>query len=212
MSGWTILLCILLFVIFLVSLGLVTQCSTSIGPSNADSNLAQAYKITTIIAVVLWIALALVIIAGILFLIYGGEVLESENIISQYQSNGSIWTTLLFIILMILLIIVGVGSSAAAVDISKFAGYKNNQAVLKAFDDCCLSAGLCIGTLLIIIVVFIIRYVYSDTPTPINSTTVPVTAATTSIPVTPVVSAGAGAANIKNAVAAETVVQLQKKI
>ena len=162
MSGWTILYCVFLLVIFLVSLGLITQASTYIGASNTDPNLQQAYKITTIIAVVLWFAIAAVIIGGILLFVFGGEAIEAESIVTQYQNYGNIWSTILFIIFMLLLIVVGVGAAAAAVSISKFNGYQNNQNIMKAFDDCCLAAGLCLGTLLIIIGIFIIRYFYSD--------------------------------------------------
>lgn len=200
MSGWTILYCVFLLVIFLISLGLITQASTKIGASNADPNLQNAYKITTIIAVVLWIAIAAVIFGGVSLFLVGGEAIEAESVVAQYQNNGSIWSTLFFILLMILLIIVGVGAAAAAVDISKFTGYNNNADLVKAFDDCCYAAGLCLGTLFIIFGIFIISYFYTSDPTPVTNT----------IPVTKNTNNGVGAANVKTIIAQEVVKELAK--
>lgn len=209
MSGWTILYCVILFVIFLISLGLITQASTKIGASNADPNLQQAYKITTIIAVVLWFAIAASIVGAAAFIFSGGgEAIEAESLVAQYQNNGSIWSTLLFIFFMLLLIIVGVGAAASAVDISRFTGYQNNQDVLKAFDNCCYAAGLCLGTLLIIIGIFIIRFFYTDTPTTTPTTTIAAPAVTPTV-----TSAGAASINTKNIktiIAEEAVKQVVK--
>lgn len=175
MSGWSVLLIIILIISFLISIGLVTQASTKIGDNQSDPNLQYAYKITTTIAVVIWVSLALLIIGfvgGLVAYFYSGA--EEASLVESYANaqQSSWWdiiTTIIFFIIFVVLIIIGIYAAIAAVYISKYSGYKTNPAILTAFDDCCYAAALALGTILIIIGIWIIQYFYNQ-PTPKQQT------------------------------------------
>lgn len=169
-TGWTILYCIILIIVFILSVGLLTQASTLIGASQTDPNLQEAYKITTTIAVVVWVAIGFISFGGILLLLFGGEAIEAESVVAQYQKATTSWGetigNIIFFIVFILLIVVGVFSAIASVAISRYTGYQNNTSILKAFDDCCYAAAICLGTILLIIGIYIISYFYNRQPEP----------------------------------------------
>lgn len=176
MSGWSILFMIILIVVFLISVGLITQASTKIGDSQTDPNLQYAYKITTTIAVIIWVSIALLIIGfigGLIAYFYSGA--EEASLVESYAnaSQSSWWDTIsfiVFIIIFIILIVIGIYSAIAAVYISKYNGYKTNQPILIAFDDCCYSAALSLGTILLLIGLWIASYFYNQPSTPIETT------------------------------------------
>jgi hypothetical protein len=207
MSGWSTLLIIILIIVFLISSGLITQASTKIGSSQTDPNLQYAYKITTTIAVVIWVSLALLLIGfigGLIAYFYSGA--EEASLAESYAnaSQSSWWdyvVSFIFLVVFIILIIIGIYAAIAAVYISKYSGYKNNPAILTAFDDCCYAAALALGTILLVIGVWIISYFYNQPTEPIIQPTTPiVTQPTTSQQVIEqavskqIVQRGAGAA------------------
>ena len=178
MSGWSILYIIILIIVFLISVGLITQASTKIGDNQTDPNLQYAYKITTTIAVIIWVSIALLIIGfigGLIAYFYSGA--EEASLVESYAnaSQSSWWDTIsyiVFIIIFIILIVIGIYSAIAAVYISKYTGYKNSVDILIAFDDCCYSAGLSLGTILLIIGIWIVSYFYNRPSIPVENTAI----------------------------------------
>lgn len=167
MQWGLIILSIILMIIFFISAGLLTQASTKIGPNQTDINLANAYKITTWISVLTWLILALIIIGIILYFVFYVEeapetvALNAYNQLKQQSQSLGTGLTIFLIIVMLLILIVGILSAVAAVDISKYNGYKTSTDIYRAYEDCAISAVLCLGSLGIIIGL-LIYYHYSS--------------------------------------------------
>lgn len=156
-----IILVVLLAIIFFISAGLLTQASTKIGASNTDPNLAYAYKITTWIAVLTWVILALIIIGIIVYFFFYAEAapeLAAANALQQLQKQPetlSTGLTLFLVVIILLVFIVGVFASIAAVSISNYTGYKTNTDIYRAYEDSAISAVLCLGSLGILLGIII---------------------------------------------------------
>lgn len=167
MQWGVIILSIVLIIIFLVSAGLLTQASTKIGPNNTDSNLSRAYKITTWISVLTWVILLLIILGlALYFWVYAEEApevtaLNYYNQIKEQPQSLGIFLSLFLFIVMLLILVVGIFSVMAAIDISRYSGYKTSADIYRAYEDCAISAVLCLSAFGITIGI-ILYYHYSS--------------------------------------------------
>jgi multisubunit Na+/H+ antiporter MnhG subunit len=156
MSWFLSIIALILIIIFLISAGLLTQASIKIGPSSGNVDLEYAYKITTWIAVLTWLILALIIIGIIVYYVFyfesgGPEISAVSNVVDQYSDTLGTGLTIFLLIISILVLIVGIFATIAAIDISRSPGYTLNVDVYRAYEDCAVSAGLSLGAIGLII-------------------------------------------------------------
>jgi ABC-type sulfate transport system permease component len=155
------ILIIVLIIIFFISAGLLTQASTKIGPNTTDPHLSYAYKITTWIAVLTWVIVALIIIGIIVYFFFYAEAapeIAVANAYKQLQSKPetlSTGLTIFLVIIILLVLIVGILAAIAASSISNYSGYKTNADIYRAYEDSAISAVLCLGSLGILVGILI---------------------------------------------------------
>jgi amino acid transporter len=160
MQWLIVIFIIILLILFLISAGLLTQASTKIGPNTTDPHLSYAYTITTWIAVLTWILVALVFIGIFFYFMFYAETAPEMELVNVYnqikQPAGLGWISILILIIVVLLVlIVGIFSAIAASNIAQYSGYKTQPDIYRAYEDCAISAILCLGSLGIIIGVLI---------------------------------------------------------
>jgi len=166
MQWLLVLLIIVLLILFFISAGLLTQASTKIGPGTTDPNLSYAYSILTWLVVLIWLLVALIIIGIIIYFIFYAEASPEIELASAYNqlkqnettSTLGVGLTILLFVIIVLVIIVGVFAAIAASSISKYGGYKTQPDIYRAYEDCAISAVLCLGAIGIIIGILIYYY------------------------------------------------------
>ena len=151
LNFFNIMLLFISFVAFAISAGFITDSSRRIGnlpEKAANEDLQAAHRYSIWAAVVGWISVALLLVAGLLIIIYSAEI---------YESGFASWlvTGLLFFTLAGSAI-VGVLAAITANDIEKSGVPNNNNARQQAI----IAAVLAIITFVAVLIAFFIKMFY----------------------------------------------------
>lgn len=209
-SYWGVFLAVVLIIIWLAAGTYITQANIALRDlQNTDNFFKIAYNYTFWAAFITWFLVALFVLLVILtavgvaglFSSGAGEAAEGEAAIEeesassklykQYQnipqpSEGTSWTTILFILLALVLIsITGILAAYSAEQIAASTNFTESNASMKlAYDDCVIAAIICLASagLLILSAIFYFFYGFYNenqssaaTVTPISVTPISVT-------------------------------------